>query len=201
MAEDSYRAMLQRITGRSSCSAMTLKQLEDVVAEFKRLGFKPKPPKRAGQRKQADGAQATMIRALWLDLHNLGAVADPSEEALNAFVKRSCKVPALQWIDPYQADRVIKALRGWLERIGFAAPDADMVKRIAWLRHRQGCDDGHHFDTAIAWKIAVIKHQFVLLEMEEYEDDPLFIAADNLDQVIAAFGRSIRVMLDARERA
>lgn len=39
--DDNYRAILQRITGQNSCKNCDLLQLQRVMAEMERLGFKP----------------------------------------------------------------------------------------------------------------------------------------------------------------
>lgn len=114
--EDCYRALLRRVGGKDSSKAMSLGQLEAVLAEFKRLGFAGKPA-RAGKRKMASAPQAKKIRALWLVLHQMGVLRDPSEEALAGFVARSCGIDDLHWITPADADRVIRALRGWIQRL------------------------------------------------------------------------------------
>lgn len=108
-------------------SAKTLSntQLFKAVEEMKRLGFKvqskaasQKP--RKGHRKLADDAQSKMIRGLWIELHKLGAVRDPSEASLAHFVagqvKSSEGVEALQWLDSYQASRIIEQLKKWRGR-------------------------------------------------------------------------------------
>lgn len=119
-------------------SAKTLSnvQLVKAVEEMKRLGFKVKAKKagdpqgrgksgngsgtRAGSRKQADDAQSKKIRALWLELHVVGKVRDPSEAALAYWVagqvKSSHGVEALQWLDNAQASRIIEQLKQWLAR-------------------------------------------------------------------------------------
>lgn len=102
-------------------SAKTLSnvQLVKAVEEMKRLGFKVKS-KKAGNRKMADDDQSKKIRALWLELHKVGKVRDPSEAALAHFVagqvKSSEGVEALQWLDNYQASRIIEQLKKWLQR-------------------------------------------------------------------------------------
>ena len=140
--EDSYRAVLERITGKRSAAQLRQAELHDVIEEFKRLGWKAKKtgPKRAGKRALADGGQAAKIRALWLDLYHLGELRDPSEEALAGFVARVTGVEALQWVDGDQADRVIKALRGWLTRIGFRFADAPARHAIAVWRQAAGLE-------------------------------------------------------------
>ena len=39
--DDNYRAILQRVTAKSSCAEMNLQELQRVMAEMERLGFKP----------------------------------------------------------------------------------------------------------------------------------------------------------------
>ena len=130
--DDSYRGLLERVTGKRSAAKLRPAQLHDVIAEFKRLGWKARKgqPKRAGKRRLAEGGQAAKIRALWLDLYHLGELRDPSEDALAAFVAKTTGVEALQWLDGGQADKAIKALRGWLKRKGFAFPDAAKITKI-----------------------------------------------------------------------
>ena len=41
MAEEAYRAMLLRITGKNSCAVMDIGELERVADEMRRFGFKP----------------------------------------------------------------------------------------------------------------------------------------------------------------
>ena len=43
MADEAYRAMLLRVTGKNSCAAMDTGELEAVLAEMVRFGFAPKP--------------------------------------------------------------------------------------------------------------------------------------------------------------
>lgn len=193
VTDDSYRAILVRVTGKDTCSQMGLSELENVLNEFKRLGFKPAGGKRAGERKKADTAQATMIRALWLDLYHLGAISEPSEDALAAFAKRTCGIPALQWCSPSKADAIIRALRGWLKRIGFAAPLSYQVDAISTQRYYAKADAGEYSAQAIAWKVLMIMHQMDVLAIERTDDNsPISIDADNLDATIEAYGAQIR---------
>lgn len=199
LTEDSYRDVLRRVTGLESLKAMNIYALEKVLAEFERLGFKPKGGKRAGTRKLADSAQAAMIRALWLDLYHLGEINDPSEETLGAFVKRTCGIPALQWVDSYKADTVIKALRGWLGRIGFKLPTSGEAQAIILLRWNCGLNDAEHNLQGVAWKVLMLCHQMELLGIEETEENaPHRMAAEYLDDAIEGYGRAVRTMKKAR---
>jgi phage gp16-like protein len=116
--EDSYRDVMERITGQRSAAALSDRQLSALLDEFKRLGFNPRSTgaKRAGQRRMATSPHAGKIRALWITLYNLGLIETPTEAALAAFVRRQAKVEALQWLKPAQADKVIEALKAMATR-------------------------------------------------------------------------------------
>ncbi len=128
-----YRAVLERVTGKTSSAGLPDRQLIAVVEEFKRLGFKDRltAPKRAGSRPLASSAHAGKIRALWITLYNLGLVDNPAESALAAFVLRQTGVAALQWLQPAQAFKVIEALKQWAERK--AGVDWSPVPITVWV--------------------------------------------------------------------
>ncbi|WP_218241557.1 gp16 family protein [Comamonas fluminis] len=94
--ETNYRAILFAQGGNESLSAMPIDGMKKVLDYLKAQGFKVR--KTSTDRKQATGIDASKVRALWLFLHELGAVRDPSEAALTAYVKRIAKVEDLQWM-------------------------------------------------------------------------------------------------------
>lgn len=119
MNDDDYRAVLERVTGKTSSKGLPLSKLNDVLNEMKNLGFKTTTAtKRIGTRKLADDPQAKKIRAMWITLRDMGELKDSSEAALLSFVKRMTGVSAFEWLDSKQADTIINALRGWIERKG-----------------------------------------------------------------------------------
>lgn len=132
LGDDSYRDLLERLTGKRSSGDLDGNQRRAVLEEFKRLGFQRQAPKQApahgtfakhpriGTRRLADDARARKVRALWLTLWHLAAVRDPSENALAAFVKRIARVDDLAWLSPQQFHAVTEALKDWCEREGFA---------------------------------------------------------------------------------
>lgn len=63
-------------------------------------------------------------------LHELGAVKNPAEEALAAYVKRIAGVDALQWINGEQAERLIETMKKWAMRFLPQAVKA-MVPQVA----------------------------------------------------------------------
>jgi phage gp16-like protein len=65
MADDSYRAMLARLAdGKTSSTKLTLQQLDDVLAEMKRLGFVQKPAQKHGRRPQPKDTRETLMARL-----------------------------------------------------------------------------------------------------------------------------------------
>lgn len=120
--EETYRALLERVTGKTSSKACSISELEAVVREFVNLGWKPKrtAPARSGKaRPMASSEVAAKARALWLSLWHLGVVRDPSESALTAFCKRQTGMADLAWIrDQRQAEKLIEALKKMAMRAG-----------------------------------------------------------------------------------
>ncbi|QIH11888.1 regulatory protein GemA [Pseudomonas sp. BIOMIG1BAC] len=119
MDDETYRLMLSGMTGldgATSTADLSVPNLQRVLEQLKQRGFKPRPNK-AGTRPRANDEQSRKIRSLWLELHDLGAVRDPSEEALANFVKSMTKVSALQWLSATQASRVIENLKQWQRRV------------------------------------------------------------------------------------
>lgn len=84
--EDTYRALLIRVTGKASLRAMSEAQRIAVVEEMKRLGFRVK----SGGRKLPASVKPyiRLIHALWKSCHRLGVIENGSREALRAFCKR-----------------------------------------------------------------------------------------------------------------
>lgn len=121
--DDTYRVMLTGCVKKASTSDMTVPELERVIDHMKRHGFKVRSKNKpaaqraqAGRRPLAQYPEAKKIRALWLFLHELGAVGNPSEAALGAYVKRIVKVDALQWLNGHQTETVIETMKKWAMR-------------------------------------------------------------------------------------
>lgn len=109
-----YRDIL-RIVGKSeSLAAMTVPNMELVLAHMKTKGFKVRP--KAGDRTQVINPDASKVRALWLFLHVLGEVRDPSEKALATYVKRIAKVDDLRWARGDAVTALVETLKKWAMR-------------------------------------------------------------------------------------
>lgn len=127
LQDDTRRDLLERITGHRSSADCTDAQLVKVLDEYRRLGWAPSNAPRTAPaapskatRKPATSPMAKKARAMWISLHQLGAVRDPSEKALEAFGKRQLGVDRLQWADEGQAFRLIEALKAIAERHGWS---------------------------------------------------------------------------------
>ena len=124
--DDMYRDLLQEAGSKKrSCTYLGWRGRMAVLKRFEELGWKPLPAKAARpapdrpSRKQADDDQSKMIRGLWIDLHTLGEVRDPSEKALNGFVRRMTKISDLHWCNDNQKYVVIEALKDMRARREF----------------------------------------------------------------------------------
>ena len=132
MTDDDHRALLWSVCKVKSSADLDWAGRKRYIDHLKTLGFKPRtksgqagkpsqPRPRTGSpapstRTLAQDAESRKIRALWIMLHQLGAVRNPSEASLAAYVKRIAKVDALQWITGEQAETVIETLKKWSMR-------------------------------------------------------------------------------------
>ncbi|WCT72076.1 regulatory protein GemA [Sphingomonas naphthae] len=134
LTDDDYMAVLMDVAGVSSAADCSDGQLVDVVERFKSRGFTAKaaasaPRPQRGGRPAADHKVAGKARAMWISLHQLGAVRNPSEQALEAFACRQLGCERMQWADQRLGYRLIEALKamaereGWSQELSAVAPD------------------------------------------------------------------------------
>lgn len=114
--EPGYRDVLRIASnGRHDSAAdMSYSDLKKAMEHFKRAGFQTR--KAVGDRRQTVNPDASKVRALWLFLHVLGVVKNPSERALAAYVKRIAKVDDLRWARGSSIDSLIETLKKWAMR-------------------------------------------------------------------------------------
>lgn len=121
LSEEDYAAVISRISkGRTqSAGELDARERGKVLAHFKRCGWQPKHSRKPAQPYSrpvtADSPEARKARALWLFLHELGEVRDPSERALGHYAKRVLKVDALQWSRDLW--KLIESLKDWGMRV------------------------------------------------------------------------------------
>ncbi|WP_279480294.1 regulatory protein GemA [Aureimonas sp. SK2] len=116
--EDTYRAVLTRVTGKASAGAMTEGEQELVLAEFQRQGFKPalKAPRKDGKA-ALSGPYAKKLQALWISAWNLGLVFDRQDSALLAFVERQTGIQRTEFLRAAADGRkAVEGLKAWLAR-------------------------------------------------------------------------------------
>jgi phage gp16-like protein len=116
--DDDYRAVLLEVGGATSAADLSDAKLVAVVKRFEERGFNIKARK-PGAPRPADHPVALKARALWISLHQLGAIDDPSEAALEAFARRQLRVAKLQWADQAQGYKLIEALKAMAQRAGW----------------------------------------------------------------------------------
>ncbi|MCB1909946.1 MAG: regulatory protein GemA [Rhodocyclaceae bacterium] len=115
MDHDAHVAMVRHLTGRDSLTLCTPDELRQVLDHVNaKTGYKRREPN-GRERRLADSPEARMVRGLWVLLHRLGAVRNPSEAALAAYVKRMAKVDDLHWAGG-RMEPLIESLKAWAAR-------------------------------------------------------------------------------------
>lgn len=154
MEDADYRALIKRISdGRwTSIADCEEKTIDNVIREMERLGFKPKPgaSARTAPRKPDLSPEGKKVFMVWQQLHAIGAVRDPSERAMFAYVKRVTGIDAPQWTSSAQIERVIETLKQWAVRM---FPTAI---RGAWLQAQARGKIGTLTDAAL--EAHIIRH-------------------------------------------
>lgn len=123
--DDTYRAALLGAAGKTSCSQMSLPELNKVLEHFKKAGFKTKAKRRLSPKSSPKQlGEINKIRAIWITMHKQSFVRDGSETALDAYVNRMlnrAKVGAnvsyhTQFLTLTQAIQVLEPLKKWHKR-------------------------------------------------------------------------------------
>ncbi len=141
--DDTYRAKLANLTGKSSVKDMTETERQAVLTVFRNEGFTPAAARRADGRQKLTGKFAKKLQALWIAGYNLGVVASRDDKALLAFVKRQAGVDHTRFlVYADDARAAIEALKAWLKReagVGFGNTSgyewlASDGAKIAWAQ-------------------------------------------------------------------
>ncbi len=126
-ADDAVSVKLQ-VTGVASAGSMTAPQRKAYLAHLssqqQRAGLiAPHPGQQAQQRPplqrsvdDADDERWCKARALWHALAHAGVVRTNTDAALAAYVKRQTKCDAWRFLNSYQVNTVIEALKKWCLR-------------------------------------------------------------------------------------
>lgn len=127
--DDTYRAVLNRVTGKSSSAAMSETERLAVVEELRRLGFEKAS---SGPRRGLEGRYAKKLQALWIAGWNLGVVRNRDDKALIAMVKRQTGIDHVRFVrDPADALRAIEALKAMTAKAGVDWSDGNHLPAYA----------------------------------------------------------------------
>ena len=117
MTDDSYRALLKRLTGFESASKLSLYERSKVLNEFKRLGWTPKT--KTARTVTYTRPTSRKLVAQWLELHKQGKVRDKRNAALLAWAGKTTgrdDLKSLDWLEAADAHKCIEGLKKWLDR-------------------------------------------------------------------------------------
>ncbi len=102
--------------GIESSKELRPRQLADLYAHFRGLGWKVKRKQKSASSPKYDDPQKRKIVALWITLGKAGVVRNRSDTALQAYVKRMCGVENLKWCHGEDCDLLIESLKAWGKR-------------------------------------------------------------------------------------
>ncbi|WP_233113429.1 gp16 family protein [Aggregatibacter actinomycetemcomitans] len=125
--ELSYRILLERTTGKTSSTKMTIAELLKVYDMMKQKGFKPQVKRGMSPVTEHAPVKSRIthkIRAMWIQMYKIGIVKEGSEQALNRFMhnqlfkKGNRKVIKLnvQSLDDGEAMKLLEILKKWMGR-------------------------------------------------------------------------------------
>lgn len=165
--DETYRAVLVRVTGKDSAGKMSPGEQHAVVQELRRQGFKP-------GKKGLEGPFAGKLQALWIAAWNLGIVEDRRDSALLMFVKRQTNIDHTRFLlDAEDAARAIDALKGWMTRV--AGVDWSVSTHMpAWQRM-----PGYKIALA-QWNILVAKVDMRGTTFRSFVEDHAFNPIDRM---------------------
>lgn len=123
MDDDTYRDILWTVGRVRSAAELDFAGRARLLEHFRKCGWKPRPPADTVGPFARDPV-SRKLRALWLALHQAGAVRDPGERALAAFCERYTKVKSLAWASDADKAIAVEAMKQWLARLEQERPGA-----------------------------------------------------------------------------
>lgn len=149
--DETYRSVLVRLFNVSSAATLNLTQLDQVLDEMKRHGWRESKSWQRGRIAEDVSREAinsgnsdivSKLRALWISLHHLGLIRDPKDSALLAFAQRQTKsesidrkgVRSLTWLKPEEAQRITEALKDMARQRGGVVWDPKFDPRVCVLQ-------------------------------------------------------------------
>lgn len=130
--DSAYRDMLWAVARVRSAKDLDAMGRARVLAHLRAMGWvDPSPPRRARINEARVGKpQVERIRALWSALDLAGALREPGESGLRAYVRKQSApyhpdrvgYDAPELLPPRVAQRVIEHLKKWCGRVGAELP-------------------------------------------------------------------------------
>lgn len=115
LTEEERRAIYIDATGYNTITKMNNNDLVKVIDRLRMSGFKP--ISKATGIPPDESPQGCKIKSQWLRLHELGAVRNSSEKALNAYIAKRTGITHRSWLDSGQKSWIIEQLKAWIERV------------------------------------------------------------------------------------
>lgn len=110
--DDTYRDLLERVTGKRSAKDLDPRELLAVVNALRAAGWKGATNPRSGK------PHVRKIWAMWHAMKVDGVVkANDERAALRAFVERLTGVTDPEWLTPEQGSTVIESIKQWKKRV------------------------------------------------------------------------------------
>ena len=121
MDDPTYRALLLRITAKESSADLDVVERSKVLAEFKRLGWKPKPKHKRGGWVKSNGhtykkATSKKIIVLWGQLFDAELVSDKRVTAMCKWIDGQFGKKNPDWLSDDESYQAIERLKQWLKR-------------------------------------------------------------------------------------
>ncbi|WP_147645141.1 regulatory protein GemA [Treponema pectinovorum] len=115
LSDEDYREILSSVTKKSSCSSMSLFELNKVLDAMKQLGFSVIKPEAKEIELGWDTSKKQMdyIKGMWQLV-----ARDKRDRALYSFINRIAGVRHPRFMDEIGAQKVIIALRKMMENAG-----------------------------------------------------------------------------------
>ena len=113
---ETYREMLERITGSTSTRGQSPLKLAQVLTYFERKhGWKPVRPKKKTN-KNWRASRIKYIRSLWDQLGALSLLDKPGDDGLKAFCNTMMRGNDINFALSHELNNIIEALKSWLKR-------------------------------------------------------------------------------------
>ncbi len=121
--DDTYRAKLHILTGKTSTKDMTEAERQKVLVSLRGNVARPAPVRQDGRdgKHKLSGKYLPKMRALWIACYNLGVIGDRRDSALEAFAmgRQLPNISDMRFVHKASdSASVIEAMKGMLARAG-----------------------------------------------------------------------------------